>query len=379
MFARALAFAALAGWGAAPAWAYPTYHRLGYLSCVACHHLSTGGGVLTPYGKSVGDTLSALAPKEARDYQPSWFEGMVQSRTMLQTMQSGVSAPRAQLFAMQLDALASVTPPGGVLQEKLRGDFALGLGLRRSPTGGFVDVQPGWGAVVLRRALLTASLTDELQLSGGRDFLPDGLAIEDHTSYLRARGRRGVYDYPTQLRLTWLKEAWVIQPYAFGPTFEETPDNREWGGGSRVEWSFAQNQSVGLSATFGQSAAIRRWVGAAFTRLSLQDWNGLIAEYSFTLRQAMDGSYSPFGQHLVYAKPYIVLPGWLETGWVVEGLLVGFPFEEQGLRTGPSVNLRLLRGINFLLDLRYTASLGSGPAANWLTGWVGTFQAFLWI
>ena len=51
--AWALAACALVTWGADPAFAEPTFLSKQYPRCTACHYSASGGGLLTPYGRSL--------------------------------------------------------------------------------------------------------------------------------------------------------------------------------------------------------------------------------------------------------------------------------------------------------------------------------------
>ena len=66
----ALAMAVTVALATVPAHAYVTYNRLGYVSCNACHFASTGGGILTPYGRSVSSAM-ALFSVSLRGAMPS--------------------------------------------------------------------------------------------------------------------------------------------------------------------------------------------------------------------------------------------------------------------------------------------------------------------
>ena len=57
---KALSFVLLFIFGmgfAAPAWAFPEMIRHGYTSCMTCHVSPNGGGLMTPYGRSMSKEI----------------------------------------------------------------------------------------------------------------------------------------------------------------------------------------------------------------------------------------------------------------------------------------------------------------------------------
>lgn len=340
--------------------AYPTFQRLGYIGCTTCHFLPTGGGTLTTYGRGIGDTLSAFPQEVEREPKP--YMQMFEARTI------GIDSVRGfDSFLMQADYLASYE-----IDSKWRADASLGLGLERPADGSFVEVSDGANALVLRRALLSYALAKGNAVQVGRDLLPNGLNIDDHTSFLRSSNKRNVLDYPTQARYDFSGKWGQIIPYVFGPTFEEDDQNREWGAGVRAEYQISKSQTVGLVGLLGASEAINRGAYGMFTRLSPSPWSGVIAEFVRTHRALQQGSAISFDQDVLYLRPYVALPGWLETGLVYESLSTGTPFEESITRWGPAFNARMYPGVTLLLDFRKTERTSR---SEWMT--IG--QIFLWL
>lgn len=78
---------------------FPANSRLGYGNCATCHHSPTGGGVLTPYGKSTASEISSFVFFEDEDSKPSPLILGLDSR-FLYTHSKG----REAFFPMQMDA-----------------------------------------------------------------------------------------------------------------------------------------------------------------------------------------------------------------------------------------------------------------------------------
>jgi hypothetical protein len=363
LFQRVTALAiATAALTSVPGWvnraeAYPTYNRLGYISCTACHFLPTGGGLLTPYGKSIGATMAWAS----QDIEPQ--EQVFNQGAYVRTIVTD-SNQRANPFLMQADYLASA-----FVRQNIRADLQIGPNLQRGPHGSFASIPDGSDSIVVRRGLVTGQINDESAVQVGRDLEISGLNIEDHTTFLRSRNKRSVLDYPTQFRYIYQSDQIQLLPYLMIPSYEEDADNQEYGGGFRTEYALNNSNSVGLTGLLGNTASIQRLVGSAYARLSQAHWNGFQTEFVYTHRN-IHSDQSSFDQWDVFAKPYVAIPDWIETGFVYEFLHGTDPFYENSFQYGPSVNIRIHQYFSILGDGRNIGLLGN---ANW--SWYG--QAYL--
>lgn len=339
------------------AFAYPSYVRLGYVSCTACHFLSTGGGLLTPYGRTVQDGES-LFSKELEPPEKRFSQG-VQAR-LIETNNNRQANP----FLMQADYLASVFVSK---QVRIDGDF--GGALQRGPHGTWVDAPGGWDAVLIRRFLVTGVVNDASLIQMGRDFYPMGLNIDDHTSFLKSRNKRNITDYPTQLRYIHQSETVQLMPYLYGPSYEESSDNQESGGGMRTEFALNSTNSVGALAQIGNTPVLSRTVADGFVRLSVSNWNGLLSEYVFEHRK-IHSVTDTVDQWTWYTEPFVAIPEWIETGFVYEYLHASEPNQEVSFQYGPRINIRIVDWISLLGDAR-------NISVNGLSSWNYYGQAFL--
>jgi len=338
------------------AFAYPTYQRLGYVSCTACHFLPTGGGLLTPYGLGVQATLSAWS----RDINPP-------EQAVNQGVQARViglnSTNSANPFLMQADYLNS-----SFVNKYVRVDAAVGAALQQGQD--FLSVPGGWNDVLVRRFLITGLVDDEQTIQVGRDYYPQGLNIDDHTSFLKMDNTRNVTDYPTQVRYIHQSETLQLMPYLYAPSFEETPENQEQGAGMRAEYALDNSDSVGALAQFGDNMILSRTEGDVFFRLSEAHWNGVIGEGVYTFKR-VHSTGEAVNQWDTYVEPYVGFPEWIETGWVYEYLhetdpmLVAFDY-------GPRINIRLMQWLSVLGD-------GRNISTNGTSAWSFYGQAFLHI
>ena len=185
--AAVLAAAALIGGrGAAPASAEPTFLSKQYPRCTACHYSPSGGGLLTPYGRSLSrEEISTFGRRGAAGATPtgasrseeSFLFGALGSDSPLQLgldirpSHLDVNVPRRAVpdrnFLMNLDLQAA--------WQRARWTAYGSVG--RKPTGG--------GELVSYEHWVAYQVSDALSVRGGR-FLPAyGVRFADHTSFTR--------------------------------------------------------------------------------------------------------------------------------------------------------------------------------------------------
>ena len=179
----------LTGWGARPASAEPTFLSKQYPRCTACHYSPSGGGLLTPYGRSLSreeiSTFGRRGTEEATSAEaPAGEEGFLfgalggesplQLGLDFRPSHLGVNAAGRQIdernFLMNLD-----------LQAAWRQD--------RWTVYGTVGRLPARGGaeLVSYEHWVALQATDALSLRAGR-FLPAyGVRFADHTSFTRER------------------------------------------------------------------------------------------------------------------------------------------------------------------------------------------------
>lgn len=94
-------------------WAFPENVRHGYFSCTACHVSPSGGGVLTPYGRSLSAELMStwgttktsgflFSDNEDEHKNPPWWRANVFLRGV-QTRRNTPTVEKAQFIPMQAD------------------------------------------------------------------------------------------------------------------------------------------------------------------------------------------------------------------------------------------------------------------------------------
>ena len=176
----------LAAWGAGPASAEPTFLSKQYPRCTACHYAESGGGLLTPYGRSLsreeistfGRQGAAADPAQASGGEQGFLFGALGGENPLQL---GLDIRPSSL---------RVGTPGRTLDDR---NFLMNLDLQaawrrdRWTAYGTAGRQPraGGARLVSYEHWVAYQVTDGVSVRGGR-FLPAyGVRFADHTSFTR--------------------------------------------------------------------------------------------------------------------------------------------------------------------------------------------------
>ena len=99
-------------------YAFPENVRHGYLACTACHVSPSGGGVLTPYGRSLSAELMStwgtsktagffFSDNENENMNPTWWRANV-FLSAVQTRKDTSTFEKAQFIPMQADLQTGV-------------------------------------------------------------------------------------------------------------------------------------------------------------------------------------------------------------------------------------------------------------------------------
>ncbi len=176
----------LAAGGARRAWAEPTFLSKQYPRCTTCHYSASGGGLLTPYGRSLSrEEISTFgrqgaggAPAGAARGEEGFLFGVLSSESPLQL---GLDVRPSHL---------GVAVDGRALPDR---NFLMNLDLQaawrqgRWTAYGTLGREPARGGAgpVSYEHWVAYQATDGLSVRGGR-FLPAyGVRFADHTSFTR--------------------------------------------------------------------------------------------------------------------------------------------------------------------------------------------------
>ena len=194
--------------------AEPTFLSKQYTRCTACHYSDTGGGLLTPYGRSLSrEAISMLGARGTEDDAAN--EGAAGEEAFLGGLLDGVLSPLAlglslrpshlrfatsghsipdRNFFMNLDLLAAYQTDRWTLYGE--------VGRQPTPDGGILDSYEHWVSYRIR---------DGLRVRAGR-FLPAyGIRLADHTAFSRQFLGLAQYDQLYGVELSVSTERTLLQ------------------------------------------------------------------------------------------------------------------------------------------------------------------------
>ncbi len=264
-----------------------------YNNCVACHVSPQGRGLLKPYGRGIdidqsysdrdftAEALGRLVdPKYAEDSWRGYF-GSVQADVTM-------TARFNHEFDTDKDDPAFATLYRQILffgeEKKLRLNSEIGyrdtdlhdllLGPHLTALGG--------QRLYLKKLMLEWRFKSGSEVALGRDYLPIGLQIDDHTSYILNLNRNGIYDYPLQLKyFTWTKK-WLAAAAAYAPTFDEEEELREYGVTGMYEYYLAERLALGAQTVLGFGEQSDRLRIGPYVRWGISEKWALLAEVDYS-------------------------------------------------------------------------------------------------
>jgi hypothetical protein len=244
--------------------AFPELVRHGYANCITCHQSPSGGGLLTPYGRSLSAKILSTWNREGEEQflygvvkPPEWLTLGGDIRT-LQLYQNRVSRKSAEFIFMQADAEAGATMGKVSLVATAGVDHA--------------------GDPISRRHYVNYRPTDEISFRAGR-FLPAfGINTENHTlATKRGLGR----DQSTETYN--VEAAYITTNYdVFLTGIFGRPDNTQLGAETGISLSssvFVGNRyKMGVSYLFGSRATASRHLAGPYFILGFSPHFFLLAD-----------------------------------------------------------------------------------------------------
>lgn len=285
--------------------AYPWMIKHGYTACGQCHADPSGGGVLTSYGRTIGEVVLRThygAPAEDPGKIPEFLFGVLpfpesvllggDVRSIYRsTKAQGATAADTELLVMQGDL------QGQVAIDRFRVNASIGYAQRGAlPASVTAEAK---GNIVSRVHWIGYALgeNEEWLVRAGRMNLPFGVRAIEHT--LWARTYNGTFGPRTDINAG--QEHGVALAFNKGPiraeamlilgNYQVNPDVfRERGYSAYAEYAFAKKLAAGASSlvthanrdVFLQTEAIRHAHGL-FGRWSPFEPLVFLAEADFTL------------------------------------------------------------------------------------------------
>ena len=327
--------------------AYPSMIQYGYPQCSACHYSPQGGGLLSPYGIGIADAQSLFplnydTPKN-EFYRVTTLGHHMISGLRLRGMFLSTSAGTS-VFPMQTDYLNSIQPI-----KQLRLDTAVGYVPHRARDKN--KSNKFFRQFVIRKAMLSYRAIKGLEFSAGRDFLPIGINLDNHSVYVRERNRRNVTDFNTEFRVDYWTNRFEITPFGYLPSYQESKDNQEKGAGLRLEYFPTDYVSMGASGLLGYAKKVNRQLADVFFRFGNKH-GGAQLEYDFTYRENKPyGKW--FAQQAAYVEPFYTPVEWLKISAIGEYLKVADPYTEEAYRGSASIYFRTTYFADLIAEARY--------------------------
>ncbi len=312
--------------------AYPTYIRLNYSSCLACHQSAEGGGSLSAYGKGIAYTESYLSREYTATKENSFlnFEGKMEhsleARVMVLERLYDYSGNKTRIFPMQLDYTNSIKWKKDLRQEIT---FAVAPNTaRQKGVDSDTAKQSSWiNRLYLRTFKLDYSIDKNNHLVFGGSNLPMGLHLIDHTAYVRERNRLGVSDVPIQVQYLRLNKQWQQTYLLFAPNPSDNIANRESGFATKQEFFLMPNLVLGPQTLLAFGKSINRGLLGAFTKWGAGPW-AIMSELDFTKRE-IKNSKMKFDQWSSLIEAHYFIQEYFRTSLGVQFLKVDSPFSEK--------------------------------------------------
>ena len=235
------------------AFAYPEMIRHHYVNCLACHESPSGGGLLTPYGRTLSsEVLSTWGDaKEARPFYGAF--GATDNPFLKKYFNVG-----GDLRAIQLHSENSQTIRNSFIRmqtsietafkyDKFKFVSSFGKqGVDNMVTGEFT------------RFYLQYQALEEITLRAGR-FIPNfGINIAEHTMATRQGLGFGEGTERDQVEAMWSGEKWNISATAAKQVKTDTLSNVEKSVTTQVNYTFFDSYRVGGDLWIGKLNGDRR-------------------------------------------------------------------------------------------------------------------------
>ncbi len=251
--------------------AYPENIRHGYVNCTACHAAPTGGGALTPYGRSLaGELMSTWSYKN----EAGFLHGLIKEEKMPEWLMIGGDLRAVQTY---VDTKAATTAKFIRMGEDIEVAATAKKITLDLEFGRIEDPQnPRWGS---RRYWAMYNLNDEITARVGRFYPQFGLYIPDH--YVPTKRNLGFDE--GQERNT-AEVAWNGETWSAFATVSQTPGefattSRETGYALQVNRNIGDSSKVGVSTWYGRSDPFNRILVGAHGMIGFSKRLFLLSEF----------------------------------------------------------------------------------------------------
>ncbi len=286
--------------------AFPENVRHGYFNCTSCHEAPSGGGVLTPYGRSLSAELMSswgasktagllFTDVENERINKPWLRAGIFLRGV-QTWRNSALKETAEFIPMQGDLEA------GIDQEKFAIIATAGF---RSRDNTSRDLNEFFS----RRYYALYRIDDNWGVRAGKFLFSFGLNGPDHVSATR-RGlnwNEGSESHNLEMSYSGERASTIFSLMANSP--QEKGVKRDFGAAVNQSFFISQNSRVGISAYSGQQADFQRLVGGPYAILSITKKLFLDSEIFFQNKQIFSTGIVQNGYATFHRLGYEIFKG----------------------------------------------------------------------
>lgn len=293
--------------------AYPGMIRHGYVNCTSCHVQSTGGGVLTAYGRGLSEELLSFKSyeKEGRliyntlgvaDRLPEKQVQVGGDVRVIQTYKDNPLVKEERFFLMQADLEGAVE----------LGQFTMDANF------GYYD-----GIANSLRHYVSYRFAEDVALRFGRFRPAYGINTPEHTTVIKRNLGWDESSETYNLELALLKSDWNLYLTGLFGKFESvstddglsfgTTGIAEKGAAARASYFLNEHYEFGMEYYFGNNASGSRHVMGPFAVLGFSPQLYLLSELDFQLnrRNLSDPSVTSINGLFHYQKlSYEPVQGW---------------------------------------------------------------------
>ena len=289
-------------------WAFPENVRHGYFNCTACHVSPSGGGVLTPYGRSLSAELMStwgsaktsgffFTDNENASINPPWLRSNIFFRGV-QTWRNSPVVEKAQFIPMRGDF------EGGVDTEKFAVIAALGFRARDNSSTNLNEL-------FSRSHYLLYRISDNLNVRLGKFLFAFGLGGPDHITATR-RGLgwdQGSESYNLEVSFLGEKSNTIITAISNVP--QEKGVTKDGGFSVTQNFLLREHSKVGINLYSGEQGAYQRYVYGPSWVLSFSDRLFLNSEVFGQSKKLKDTGQTKNGYATYHRLNYQVVKGFV--------------------------------------------------------------------
>jgi hypothetical protein len=260
--------------------AYPDLARHGYASCLACHVSPSGGGLTTPYGRSLSKELLSHWGHEGEEkvfgaYNPPEWLNIGGDFRAVQTYVDTPVYRQSRFFEMQSDLEVAVS----------KGPFYLDttMGVQEGP-----DTAPNRGHFLSRRHYLGYRPNDQISLRAGRFMANYGLNIADHTASIRRQLGFDEGQETDNVEAAYFTEKTDFFLTGLFSRMDEPWDDHEHGLALSTSYFFLDRYKIGLSYMHSTKHANLRDTGGAWGILGFGKKIYALSEIDFQWSRSID-------------------------------------------------------------------------------------------